>query len=304
LKKEERVEREFFSMDELGQDGIRELQLKCLDILVYFRHFCDQNKLTFYLAGGTAIGALRHQGFIPWDDDIDVFMPRPDYEKLTRLWNDVADTSKYIFIRSTEETNYHHHAASIVDVNTTWIEERNRDNDIPQGIMMDIIPLDGCPDSGFKRAVQLYHALKFAVFNAQRLPENKSKVVYYGSKFVLGIVRGKRIRDAIWMSAEKKMTRYGFYSNKDITELIGSLHGMKTKHPLENFITTVDVDFEGYKMPLMKGYESYLTSIFGNYMQLPSKEDRVPKRRLVYANLDEPYTKFKGIYYLKNKEED
>lgn len=73
--------KEFFSMNELDDYAFRELQLKCLDILVYFKKICDENKLTFYLAGGTAIGALRHKGFIPWDEDIDVFMPRPDYEK-------------------------------------------------------------------------------------------------------------------------------------------------------------------------------------------------------------------------------
>ena len=69
---------EYFSMEELGEEGLRKLQVRCLEILVYFKKICDENKLTFYLAGGTAIGALRHKGFIPWDDDIDVFMPRPD----------------------------------------------------------------------------------------------------------------------------------------------------------------------------------------------------------------------------------
>lgn len=285
-------------MEELGEEGLRNLQRKCLEILVYFKKICDENKLTFYLAGGTAIGALRHGGFIPWDDDIDVFMPRPDYEKLTRIWTEVADTSKYVFIRSNRRFNYHHHAAGIVDITTTWIEERNVNNDVPQGVMIDVIPLDGCPDSGFKRLLQLYNAFKFAVFNVQRLPENKNKKVYYGTKIVLCVFRSKWIRDKIWISAEKRMTRYGFYSSKNITELIGEVYGMLEKHPLEDFITTVDINFEGYMMPLMKGYDAYLRSVFGDYMQLPPLEKRVPKTHLVYGNLDEPYTKFKGKYYL------
>ena len=293
------MNREYFSMDDLGQDGIKALQNKCLEILIYFKKICDENKLTFYLAGGTAIGALRHKGFIPWDDDIDVFMPRPDYERLTRIWSDVADTSRYVFIRTTREKNFHHHAASIVDINTTWIEKRNENNDVPQGVMMDVIPLDGCPDSKIKRLLQLFHALLFAVFNTQRLPENKNKKIYLATKIVLGVFRNKWLRDTIWISAEKKMTKYGFYSNNNITELIGELYGMVEKHPLKDFSTTVDVDFEGYKMPIMKGYDAYLGSVFGNYMKLPPIEKRIPKTRLVYGNLSKSYINYKGIYYLK-----
>lgn len=294
---------EYFSIDDLDEEGLKCLQEKCLDILVYFKSICDKHKLTFYLAGGTAIGAIRHQGFIPWDDDIDVFMPRPDYEKLSRIWDGAADTSRYVFIRSSREANYHHHAASIVDVNTTWIEERNVNNDGPQGVMMDVIPLDGCPDSSIRRIFQLYNALKFAVFNNQRLPENKNKKIYYATKLLLGVFRTKGVRDSIWISAEKRMTRYGFYSNENITELIGELYGMLEKHPLDDFSTTVDVYFEGHKMPLMKGYDAYLRSVFGDYMQLPPLEKRVPKTRLVYGNLERPYTDYRGIYYLKGSDE-
>ncbi len=294
---------EFFSMDEMNPDDLRELQLKCLSILVYFKDICEKNKLTFYLAGGTAIGALRHKGFIPWDDDIDVFMPRPDYEKLTRIWDKVADTSRYAFCRSTRETNYHHHAASIVDNNSTLIEERSVNSDIPQGVMMDVIPLDGCPDSKIARFFQLYNALKFALFNPQRLPENKNRGIYIGTKIFLAVIKSKKLRDSIWIQAEKKMTKYGYYSNKNITELIGELYGMVAEHPLEDFLTTVEVDFEGYKMPIMKGYDAYLKSVFGDYMKLPPKSKRKPKTRLVYANLNEPYLQYKGKYYLKGRNE-
>ena len=292
---------EYFSIDELGQDGLRALQLKCMEILVYFKDICDKNDLTFFLAGGTAIGALRHHGFIPWDDDIDVFMPRPDYEKLTEIWNEAADTSRYAFCRSTKDINYHHHAASIIDKNTTWIEERNVDNDVPQGVMMDVIPLDGCPDSKVKRYFQLFHAFVFALFNPQRLPENKSRAVYIATKILLSVFKSKKIRDYFWITAEKRMTRYDFYSNKNITELIGNINGMLTTHPLDGFADVEYMEFEGIPMPLMKGYEEYFTSIFGDYMQLPPTDQRVPKAKLVYANLEEPYIKYKGIYYLKNE---
>lgn len=283
----------------MEQEDLRALQMKCLDILVYFKNICDKNKLTFFLAGGTAIGALRHHGFIPWDDDIDVFMPRPDYEKLTRIWNDVADTSKYVFCRSTKEINYHHHAASIVNINTTWIEERNVDNDIPQGVLMDVIPLDGCPDGKIQRISQLFYAFIFALFNPQRLPENKSKSVYVATKIIMGIIRSRKLQNKLWIKAEKEMIKYDFYSQKNITELIGNINGMLTTHPLESFSSVTYVDFEGHEMPIMKGYEEYLTSIFHDYMKMPPLSERRPKARIVYANLNKPYTLYKGKYFLK-----
>ena len=291
----------YLGFKEMDAEAFRLFQLKCLDILVYFKNICDENKLTFFLAGGSAIGALRHKGFIPWDEDIDVFMPRPDYEKLTKIWNDVADTSRYIFCRNDKKTNFHHGAACVMDVNTTCVVERNRDFDIPQGIVMDIIPLDGCPKSSLSRKIQLFHAMVFSLFNNQRLPENKSKTVYRASKIVLGIVRSKRIRDALWQRAEKKMIKYQYYNNDYITELIGSIHGMKIKHPIQDFIQPEYVDFEGYKMPVMKGCDAYLRSIFGDYMELPPIESRLPKVRATYINLNTGYANFRGKYYYVKK---
>ena len=294
------MKNEYFSIQEMKQEDLHALQMKCLDILVYFKNICDKYKLTFFLAGGTAIGALRHHGFIPWDDDIDVFMPRPDYEKLTRIWNDVADTTRYVFCRSTKDINYHHHAASIVDINTTWIEERNVDNDIPQGVLMDVIPLDGCPDNIIQRSIQLFYAFVFALFNPQRLPENKSKLIYLTTKVLLSVFSDRNLQNKLWTYAEKEMVKYDFYSQKNITELIGNINGMLTTHPLNSFSSAVYVEFEGYMMPIMKGYDEYLSSIFNDYMKMPPMDMRVPKTRLVYGNFNESYTKFKGIYYLKS----
>ena len=84
-------------------DKLRELQLKGLEILLYFKEFCEKHKLTFFFCGGCCIGTLRHKGFIPWDDDVDVFMPRDDYEKLYVLWNKYADTKRYSCNRTNEK---------------------------------------------------------------------------------------------------------------------------------------------------------------------------------------------------------
>ena len=79
--------KEYFNISDMSKEEFRRLQLKVLDTLLYFDAFCKEHHLRYYLAGGTLIGALRGGGFIPWDEDIDVHMPRPDYEKLPKLWN-------------------------------------------------------------------------------------------------------------------------------------------------------------------------------------------------------------------------
>ena len=291
----------YFGYAEMDEKSFRRMQLKCLDILLYFKGFCERNKLTFYLGGGSAIGAIRHHGFIPWDEDIDLFMPRPDYEKMCLLWDKQADLSRYILCRSNRKINYHEGAVCIMDVNTTCIIERNKNYDVPQGIVMDIMPLDGCANSWFARKMQLLNAMKFALYNNQRLPENKSNKIRFFSKIALALVPFKSWRDSIWIRAERKMSKYNFYGGKYITELIGAIHGMKIKHPIEDFLETVDVDFEGYKMPLMKGYDAYLKSVFGDYMQLPPENERKQKIKAVYINLDVGYEAFKGKYYCVNR---
>ena len=87
----------------LSQEDLRNLQMKSLEILIYFKNFCEDHNLKFYLCGGCCIGAIRHKGFIPWDDDIDVFMPRKDYEKLFEIWDKYADTEMYSCNRTTEK---------------------------------------------------------------------------------------------------------------------------------------------------------------------------------------------------------
>ena len=134
-------------MEEKKEVTIQEIQSKLLEILLYFQKFCQENGLGFVLAGGTCLGAVRHKGFIPWDDDVDVFMLRDDYEKLCRIWDEKADTEHYSCVRSNDQFNIRHSATEIKDNNTTFINRHSVDLDIHQGLMIDVIPLDAVPKS-------------------------------------------------------------------------------------------------------------------------------------------------------------
>lgn len=101
--------------------GIAPLQDKMLDILKYFISLCEKYNLRYCAYGGTCIGAFRHQGFIPWDDDLDVIMPRQDYEQLWRLYGEKINSSKCKLCRTTFDKNYHHRVMQLVDLETTFI---------------------------------------------------------------------------------------------------------------------------------------------------------------------------------------
>lgn len=274
-----------------------DFQHKMLEILLYFDGFCRENGLKYYLCGGCLIGAVRHHGFIPWDDDIDLFMPRPDYERLAMIWGAKADTSRYAYCRTDRDHVYHDGGASIRDVRTTEINRHSVNDDICHGMAVEIMPIDGCPKSKFKRAWQLYNAFVFSLFNVQRLPDNKGKFFRAAAGVMYSLVKSPSRRYKIWKKAERRMTKYKWDDCEEVTELIGSIKGMLLRHPKADFDSVTYLDFEGYKIPVMAGYKTYLTKIWGDYMKLPPVEERVAKHDTVYVSTTEPYTKFRGIYY-------
>lgn len=285
----------------MTQEQIRILQRKSLEIFLYFKEFCEKHNLSFYLCGGCCIGALRHKGFIPWDDDIDIFMPREDYEKLSVLWNKEADVARYSYCRSNDKMNYRHTDTTIRDNNTTFINEHSRNLDINHGLMIDIIPLDGCPDSKLQRFTQIFYAMVYSLFNAQRLPDRQGIFIRKASKIILAIIRSPKVRYKIWTSAEKQMTKYKIKDCNYITELVTGLRYMKLKYPKALFEKAVYKEFEGLQVPLPEGYDQYLKMAFGNYMDFPPESERVPKHNAVYIDLNESYKKYKGIYYCVEK---
>lgn len=275
----------------------KDIQNKELEMLLYFKEFCDAHNLRFYLCGGGLIGAIRHNGFIPWDDDIDVFMPRPDYERLAQIWDHEANP-QYKYCRTTKDAIYHDAGASIRDTETTFINRHSVNEDICHGLALEIMPIDGCPKGAMARFFQLMWAMMFALFNAQRLPDNKGKVYRLLAGCMYKLIYKPSWRYHLWRLAEKKMTQYDFDSSDEVTELIGSIKGMKLRHPQKDFSDVVYKDFEGHQIPVMAGYERYLRLIWGDYMQLPPVEQRVPKHDAVFIDMEHSYLDYRGIHYL------
>lgn len=274
------------------------LQAKELEILKYFKSICKQNGLKFFLGGGSCIGALRHEGFVPWDDDVDVFMIRADYEKLYQNWSHYSFDPRFELCRSTRDKNYHHSAMTVNNSNTTFINFRTSDEDVNQGIAIDIIPLDYLPDNSLSRIWQRINAIIFSIFINQRLPDNQGYILKILTGIPLFLIRSPKLRFRIWKGAERQMTKYSYKPSKHMVELVTGLSAIFRPLNPDWFDGIKEQKFEDTEMPVAVNADAYLRLIFGNYMELPPQKERKAKHHTVFVDTEEPYQHYRGKYYL------
>ena len=274
------------------------LQEKCLEMAEYFVQFCKENDLLCYLCGGGAIGTLRHKGFIPWDDDLDFFMPRKDYEKLAQLWPQKAD-SRYQLSKSNENYLDRNLFITIRDTQTTCIKPYQQDLDIPHGLDLEVLSLDYFPANELSRKKQVIAALVYSLFCAQTIPEKHGGIMKWGSQALLALIPSKKLRYKIWKKAEAEMTKYTKEESDGITELCSGPYYMKKKYPISSFEDALWLPFEETELPIPIGYDDYLKTAFGDYMTPPPVEKQVAHHDAVLVDLEKSYTHYKGEYYGK-----
>ena len=287
-------EQKLISVKDFSPEELRKWQLRLLEILVYFRDFCKEHNLRFYLSAGTCLGAVRHKGFIPWDDDLDVQMPRPDYDKLIEIWNKEADTSKFVCSVTTKDKCSRFPMAVVRSVNTTCIYDHSVNDDFCHGIKIDVEFLDGVPKGKIRNYWNKACAKLMALLRAQRVPNRKSSFLRALS-FVILKVFPQSFLWKVSLLLEKQLKSIPFDSDCNWVRYSGCKGA-----PKSCFDTTEWVDFEGYKMPIPGGYDMYLRNAYGDYMQLPPVGSRLPiTDNLVFYDLDHCYLDYKGKYYCK-----
>lgn len=284
-------------------EELKEIQTKSLEMAKFFVQFCEQHNLLCYFCGGGCIGTIRHQGFIPWDDDLDFFMPREDYEKLQELWTACANTSRYQLYRPDKNYCDHNSMITIKDEETTYIKPYQSQLDISHGLPLDIFPLDGYPNSWFKRKLQIMYAMIYSLFVTQEIPTKHGKFMESVCKVILKSFPNEQTRYRIWKLCEQQMSKYSMSNCEYTTELCAGPYYMKKKYPTSCFEDKVYKEFEGVMMPIPIGYDDYLKIAFGEYMKLPSKDKQKAHHACVFMDLSSNYKKYKGIYYCtENKE--
>ncbi len=285
------------SVADFSPEELRKWQMKLLEILVYFRDFCEAHNLRFFLASGTCIGAVRHHGFIPWDDDVDVQMLREDYDKLINIWNKEADTSRFVCCVTRKNEFSGFPMATIRSVNTTCIYNHSVNEDICQGLKIDVEFLDAVPKGRVAYKIHEISEGLLGLFRTQRLPERLSGSTKIKGKLLFMLFPTRKAKWRISNLFERMVTRYNPPKNDGKVRYLLC----KPKHAAD-YSDVVWMDFEGYKMPVPIGYDRFLTVAYGDYMQLPPEDKRKPvTNNLVFYDLDHSYLDYKGKYYCINK---
>lgn len=234
--------------------------------------FCRENELKYFLVGGTLLGAIRHKGYIPWDDDIDIGMPREDFNIFINSFASKSGNVKVINYQ-----NYNHYiwpSAKVIDNRTKLIELGNTKSSI--GVFIDVFPFDGVIGTyedliADVKSVSLWKnmlELKYLRIDPKR-SIIKNIVVTLGK--VLKIVPDKWLIKKI-NSIEKKSVPF---SNCDYVCNFNGAWGTREITKSINFLETIDGDFEGRKYCIPVGYDDYLKTVYGDYMKLPPKEQQV-----------------------------
>ena len=239
-----------------------------LQILEKFVEVCKKYELKYFLSGGTLLGAVRHKGFIPWDDDIDIDMMRADYEKLIEVAPNEF-TGQFFFQTTFSDDNYYRPHAQIRNSNTTAILSHEQGLSFNQGIFIDIFPLDAPPDNQFFRFIHSKIAFFMNGFGYAgiMINANKNKNIYkiiahYIAKpfFLLCNYR------TYYKLYEKLIT---FFNNKNSTYVgeISLIYTERFIYKKEWFQRSVDLDFEYLKLACPVGYKEILRKAYGDYMK-------------------------------------
>lgn len=259
------------NLETISLQKMRSIQL---GLLSYIKEICVEHDLRYSLCGGTLIGAIRHKGYIPWDDDIDVLLPRPDYDVLLKI---LCKQRKYLLLSSECRDDYYYNFAKLVDKSTILIEIAEgfpKINDY--GVYIDIYPIDGCPKYRWQQKIHVamlsrYANMRYQCFIAGSQNSKRGIAMYFREKYhEYCLSKG-------WKYWHKKslmlMLKYRFEDSEYAGYCLG-VGKEKEILPKHKYLLFTTAQFEGESYSVLSD-DAYLSSVYGNYMQLPPVEKQV-----------------------------
>ena len=260
-------------MKEININELKKIQVEILD---YIDKFCKKNKINYWIDCGTLLGAIRHSGYIPWDDDIDIGMLRDDYDKFLRLFNN--EDSKYKLLAVENNNDYYFAFGKVVDTNTVLFEP-DEETGIKTGVYIDVFVYDNAPDDD-KLVKEMYdkrdYYNKFRI--AQLYPSLYDKTSFKKRimRFFLNLYLKFLPKNYYTKKCIQNSKKYIYNNTKRVGNFTSDAKIICDKHIFNSFIP---VTFENKKYPAPVGYDEWLKAFYGDYMKLPPKEKQVSNHK-------------------------
>ena len=265
--------------------SLREIQQRELDLMIEFDRIARKYNLKYSMWTGTLLGAVRHKGFIPWDDDIDVTMPRPDYERLIRLNKKKKLWSSHVKLKCFEDGNLDAPFMKLFDTDTVIKEDNFTQSDV-KNLWIDIFPVDGLPTDRHKLKLLYHVALNLCRLNVASVVRNG-----YGSSKAVIIIKDlfmKPFANVVGRrnisKLQKKLAGLHPYKTSKLCGMVTwAYDGPGQALTKKEYETLVELPFEGHKFFAMSAWDKNLKGIFGDYMKLPPEEERITHNLEAYS---------------------
>lgn len=250
--------------------SVNEIKQKVFEVLCYIDDVCRKNNIVYYMDSGTLLGAVRHKGFIPWDDDVDILVDRADYKRFIDTIN--ADKGHYKALSMHNSKNYHYLFAKVVDAETKLVEEPISIDGM--GVFVDVFPMDHLPSSKiFRRMFQVrIHLYRMALTVLRRnIQGDKPKGIKQKMVYLLFKRRGWR---KVQLKLDKILTKRKDLKTRYKGNVVCSFNPYRDVKD-EIYGKPVKLKFENMEFNAPCKYKEYLTILYGDYMKLPPEEKRV-----------------------------